>query len=115
MPLHNSGDIRKKRVRALVRTENLIWSFRGEIGMPVLLKDANGNYSELVPSSIGIGIGVTQVGKEFEVAGNVISRMADAGLTAVAMAAEEDGLGSVWANQSYDPVNPFSGWKRTIN
>jgi len=63
-----------------------------------------------------VGIGTATVGKEFEVVGNIVSRAsAELGATAVVLAAEDNGLGSLWTNNGYNPANAGSGWKRTIN
>jgi len=84
--------------------------------MAVIVKDQNGNVSQLAPSGFAVGVGATQIGKEFEVAGNIVSRASsEPGGTAVGLAAEGEGLGSFWTNNAYDPSRPGSGWKRTIN
>ena len=83
--------------------------------MAVIVKDAAGKIKELSPNGIALGVGVQQIGKTLEVAGNVVSRGAETGQTAVALAAENEGLGSLWTNGAYNPAKSGSGWKRTIN
>lgn len=75
------------------------------------------NNMHLFISPVGnVGVGIQTPGKKLEVAGNLVSRHSiDAGGTAVALAAEANGLGSIWTNNAYDPANSGSGWKRTIN
>jgi hypothetical protein len=72
--------------------------------------------SNTFPESGNVGIGTTQTGKELEVVGNIVSRESPEALkTAVALAAEPDGLASLWTNNSYDPSKSTKGWQRTIN
>jgi hypothetical protein len=80
------------------------------------IKDQNGNSSSIVISTAGVGIGTSQVGKEFEVAGNIVSRASsEVNSTAAALTAEANGLCSLWTNDAYDPSRSGSGWRRTIN
>ena len=84
--------------------------------MALTTRDQNGVTSDLQSSAVAVGLGVTQTGKEFEVAGNIVSRASsDAGGTAIGIATEGDVHGSIWTNRAYDPARPGSGWKRTIN
>lgn len=63
-----------------------------------------------------LGVGVTSLGREFEVAGVLISRLSpEPGGPAFLVAAEEGGRGSLHTNAAYNPANPGRGWRRTIN
>lgn len=84
--------------------------------MALTTRDQNGVESVLAESAIGLGLGVTKTGKELEIAGNIVSRASsEAGGAAIGIATEGDVHGSIWTNAAYDPANPGSGWKRTIN
>jgi hypothetical protein len=83
--------------------------------MALIVKDGNGNVRALDPSAAAAGLGTSAIGKEFEVAGNIVSRAsAEAGGSAVGIAAEAGGTGSLWTNAGYDPARAGSGWRRTI-
>jgi hypothetical protein len=63
-----------------------------------------------------VGIGTAHPGKRLEVVGAIVEReSADNNGTAVLIAAEADGLGSLWTNDAYDASKHTSGWRRTIN
>ncbi len=84
--------------------------------MALMVKDANGNVRLLEPSAFAAGLGTSSIGKEFEVAGNIVSRASsEPGGTAVLIAAEAEGMGSLWTNNSYDPSRAGSGWRRTVS
>lgn len=84
--------------------------------MAIITKDQNGSVSQLAPNGFSLGVGTSQIGKEFEVVGVLVSRESpDAGGTCALLAAEPGGLGSLWTNNAYDPANPGSGFRRTIN
>lgn len=87
--------------------------------MALVFKDQNGALTELAPKAVFLGLGTSQIGKEFEVAGNLVSRISsEAGGTGALLAAEGDpfnGVGSLWTNNAYDPAQPGRGWMRTIN
>ena len=83
----------------------------------LFFSDKDRTFERMRITSTGqVGIGTKSVGKELEVVGNLVSRSSpDRGGTAIAVAAETDGLGSIWTNNSYNPAKSGSGWKRTIN
>ena len=87
--------------------------------MALVFKDQNGALFELEPTAVFLGLGTSQIGKEFEVAGNLVSRISsEAGGTGALLAAEGDpfnGVGSLWTNNAYDPGNAGRGWMRTIS
>ena len=84
--------------------------------MALMFKDQNGGVSNLAPSAVAVGLGTSAIGKEFEVAGNILSRVSsEPGAPAIGIVTEGDVHGSIWTNPSYDPANPTSGWKRTLN
>lgn len=63
-----------------------------------------------------VGIGTTQPGKRFEVVGAIVEReSANNNGTALMLAAEADGLASLWTNPTYAPSRHTVGWRRTIN
>jgi hypothetical protein len=84
--------------------------------MALITTDQNGDVTELVPSAVQVGLGVTKTGKGLEIAGNIVSRLSrDSGSRAIAIATEADVHGSIWTNAAYNPDKSGSGWKRTIN
>jgi hypothetical protein len=84
--------------------------------MALTTRDSRGNSNPLVASAVAVGINVTATGKEFEVAGNIVSRgSGDAGGTAIGFSTEPTIHGTIWTNASYDPAQPGKRWKRTMN
>src|SRR5262245_45433962 len=84
--------------------------------MALITKDQNGTNRPLAASAVAVGLGVTQTGKEVEVAGTFVCRTSpDAGGMAIGILAEGGPHGSIWTNAAYDPGNPGKGWKRTMN
>jgi hypothetical protein len=80
-----------------------------------MFKDQNGGVGDLAPTAVAVGLGTSDVGKEFEVAGAIVSRSSEVGGTALLMATEGNVHGSIWTNPAYDPGNHTRGWKRTLN
>jgi hypothetical protein len=84
--------------------------------MALTTRDSRGNSNSLVASAVAVGINVTATGKEFEVAGNIVSRgSGEAGGTAIGFSTEPAIHGTIWTNASYDPAQPGKRWKRTMN
>jgi hypothetical protein len=80
------------------------------------LPNHNGIWRMVINKGGNVGIGTTQVGNPLEVVGNIVSRESSSdNRTAVALAAESDGLGSLWTNRTYNPSASGSGWQRTVN
>lgn len=92
------------------------------IGAPVqTVQDATGQPSALAISSAVVGVGTPAVGKALEIVGVVggggfcVRDSANVPASALGFSAHANGLGSVWTNHQYDPGQPTSGWKRTVN
>jgi hypothetical protein len=90
--------------------------------MALIVRESDGTFRPLAPAATAAGIGITEVGREFEVAGVILTRVASDGVGAAAgFASEEGGRGSLWTNGSYnpstvsDPREPFRRWIRTLN
>jgi len=83
--------------------------------MALMFKDQNGGVGNLAPTAVAVGLGTSDVGKELEVAGAIVSRSSEVGGTAILLATEGNVHGSIWTNPAYDPARHTSGWKRTMN
>src|SRR6266496_4896914 len=94
--------------------------------MPVIERDANGNFKNISASAVAVGIGTTEIGRELEVAGVVVVRTNGSAVGVAAGFASDSGgpgepHGSLWTNPAFNPSTtsspnePFRRWIRTIN
>jgi hypothetical protein len=84
--------------------------------MALIVKNSDGTQGPLAANAVGVGLGPTEIGREFEVVSFILTRfVADSAGPAAGLASEENGVGSLWTNNSYSPTEPFSRWIRTIN
>lgn len=88
--------------------------------MALIVKDENGNIQPLEAAAVAVGIGTTDIGRQFEVAGLILSRENGGENAVAATFSSDEGAngkpqGTLGTNAAYDPKNPFKGFKRTIN
>ena len=87
--------------------------------MALIVRDSDGNFQTLSPSAVAVGIGTTEVARALEVAGVIVSRENSDGIGVAAVISSDEGAngkpqGVLSTNASYDPNQPFKGFKRMM-
>jgi hypothetical protein len=74
--------------------------------MALIFQDQNGNIQSLQPAAVAVGVSVSEVSRDFEIAGALVTRQNAVGIgTAAGLTAHEDGLVSFWKQQRLQSVN----------
>src|SRR5262249_12118241 len=87
--------------------------------MALIVKHSNEEF-ETIRESVAVGVEVTQVARQLEVGGFIVSRTNSGGPGVAAGFSSDDGGvdkadASIWTNESYDTQEPFKPWRGTIN
>lgn len=87
--------------------------------MALIVKEPTGAF-RTIAESVAVGVEVTQVARQLEVGGLILSRTNSGGIGVAAGISSDDGGvdkpdGTIFTNPSYNPDDPFKGFRRTIN
>jgi hypothetical protein len=87
--------------------------------MALIVKEPSGEF-RTIAESVAVGVEVTQAARQLEVGGMILSRTNSGGIGVAAGFTSDDGGvdkpdGSIFTNPSYNPEDPFKGFRRTIN